>query len=357
MTLRRPSRGFTLVELLVVIAIIGVLVALLLPAIQAAREAARRQQCASHLKQLALAALNHHDSQKTFPTGGWGWFWVGDANRGFGEDQPGGWIYNLLPYMEQRPLYDLAGDGARDTMSAAQHAGALRVVTSPVDIIRCPSRRMQSLLPKPADGSFYAFNAARGAEPIVAGRSDYAISVGDRQENELNGFPGGGSSPLKDYSSAATYKWQTDELGSTIVGTSTLRYSGVSFQRSGVGIKHIADGTTATYLIGEKYLDPDHYETGADGGDNETWCTGFNNDNFRSAYDPPAADRAGLPDRDCQTQIFGSVHAVGLHMAWCDGHVEFLNYDIDFMTHRANANRADDGVVSKANPTCPRGAF
>src|SRR3977135_3561541 len=80
---RERSGGFTLVELLVVIAIIGILVALLLPAIQAAREGARRAQCKSNLKQLALGCLNHHDTQKHFPTGGWGYQWVGDPDRGF----------------------------------------------------------------------------------------------------------------------------------------------------------------------------------------------------------------------------------------------------------------------------------
>src|SRR5690606_9271106 len=73
---KRKRSAFTLVELLVVIAIIGILVALLLPAIQAAREAARRSQCKNNLKQLALGCLNHHDTHKFFPTGGWGYAYV-----------------------------------------------------------------------------------------------------------------------------------------------------------------------------------------------------------------------------------------------------------------------------------------
>ena len=101
---RQHNRGFTLVELLVVIAIIGILIALLLPAIQAAREAARRMQCSNNLKQIGQACLSHVDSLKFFPTGGWGWGWAGEASRGFGPGQPGGWAYNILPYMELKRL-------------------------------------------------------------------------------------------------------------------------------------------------------------------------------------------------------------------------------------------------------------
>src|SRR5688572_15278490 len=108
---RTAPQAFTLVELLVVIAIIGILVALLLPAIQAAREAARRTQCMNHVKQLATACMNLENAHKRFPTGGWGFDWVGDADRGYGEDQPGSWLYNILPYVEEQALHDMPKDG------------------------------------------------------------------------------------------------------------------------------------------------------------------------------------------------------------------------------------------------------
>jgi prepilin-type N-terminal cleavage/methylation domain-containing protein len=96
----KKQHGFTLVELLVVIAIIGILIALLLPAVQAAREAARRSQCINQLKQMGIGALNHESTHGHLPSCGWGSEWLGDPDRGYGKDQPGGWIYNILPYVD-----------------------------------------------------------------------------------------------------------------------------------------------------------------------------------------------------------------------------------------------------------------
>jgi prepilin-type processing-associated H-X9-DG protein len=140
---------------------------------------------------------------------------------------------------------------------------------------------------------------------------------------------------------------------------SPVGMTGISSQRSKIGIKHVTDGTANTYLIGEKFLMPAKYETGDDAGDNETWCTGFNNDNYRFAYDPPARDFDPRNIRECTRQIFGSAHDAGFHMSWCDGHVSMLSYDIELLVHRGNANRADDGeplqLTAPYAPVCPSG--
>ena len=129
------------------ITIIGVLVALLLPAIQAAREAARRVQCVNNLKQIALAALSHERSQGYYPSGGWALNWVGDPLRGFGRNQPGGWIYSLLPYMEQESLWRLPDDGDVANITAQQKQNAAMMIQTPLAMMNCPSRRPSRAYP------------------------------------------------------------------------------------------------------------------------------------------------------------------------------------------------------------------
>ena len=167
--LRRKSSAFTLVELLVVITIIAILIALLLPAVQAAREAARKMQCQNNLKQLALGCLDHESATGRFPTSGWGWGWSGDADRGNDWRQPCGWLYNILPYIDQQPLHDI-GIGMSKTAKYAAHARRLSI---PVNTFYCPTRRYAIAYP------VYEVMVNVVPMPAVAGRSDYCGNGGD----------------------------------------------------------------------------------------------------------------------------------------------------------------------------------
>ena len=136
-------RGFTLVELLVVITIIGILISLLMPAVQSAHEAARRTQCNNNIKQLALGCLNHATQFGFLPTDGWGTNWVGDPNHGAGAKQPGGWVFNVLPFIDQQNVFALQ---AGLTGSAKSNA-AVTMLSTPLVAFNCPTRRPLALYP------------------------------------------------------------------------------------------------------------------------------------------------------------------------------------------------------------------
>ncbi len=138
-------KAFTLVELLVVIAIIGILIGLLLPAINAAREAGRRMQCGNNLKQLGLGCLHHESAIGWFPTGGWAYTWSGDPDMGFGRAQPGGWTYTVLPWIECKSMFDL---GAGQNVAQKRVAFAQRGQTA-VPTFYCPTRRPATAGPNP----------------------------------------------------------------------------------------------------------------------------------------------------------------------------------------------------------------
>jgi prepilin-type N-terminal cleavage/methylation domain-containing protein len=129
--------GFTLIELLVVIAITGVLAGLLLSALEMVREASNRAKCSENLRQIGLACLHHESVNGRFPTGGWGWSWVGDPDEGSDQKQPGGWIFNILPFVEQDALYRL---GSGLTGDQKMQANSQRIA-KPLPLFNCPSRR------------------------------------------------------------------------------------------------------------------------------------------------------------------------------------------------------------------------
>ena len=166
-------RGFTLVELLVTMAILLLLLALLLPAIQSVREAGRRAHCQNSLKQIATALFIYHDSHGTFPQGGWGHEWVGVPERGSGQRQPGGWIYRLLPHIEESALHDLGlgadGNDASDLYS--------KRLGTPISLFVCPSRRACATWQIADQYPYVRLPKPYGAVLTVA-RADYAINAG-----------------------------------------------------------------------------------------------------------------------------------------------------------------------------------
>ena len=210
------SRSFlydnSLVELLVVIAIIGILVGLLLSAVQAAREAARRMQCNNNLKQIGLAIQMHESSHRHLPTGGWGNAWVGDPNYGFGQQQPGGWVFNVLPYIEQENLFRMVDTDEMHKL--------------PVKGYYCPTRRSPTTY---------------GTTTLTT-RCDYNGNAGTTFSNRT---PADGSAG----------------------GANTFNGVVVRENVGNVTIVGITDGTSNTLMLAEKWLHPNRHN--ADGGDNE----------------------------------------------------------------------------------------
>ncbi|TWT97759.1 putative major pilin subunit [Botrimarina colliarenosi] len=329
--------GFTLVELLVVIAIIGILVALLLPAVQAAREAARRTQCKSQMRQMAIASLNHHDVVGHMPTSGWGWRWQPDASAGYGPDQPGGWTFNILPFIEEQSLRDAAtptGDRTED------EARMLRLVQSTVPVYNCPSRREPTL---------YEFS--NGVKPTLAenlttcrsgscsvARTDYAGNGGNAR---VAGASINDQGPQSKSAAATFSSWIPKE-----------QLNGVMYQRSVVRIAQITDGTSKTALLGEKYVSPDNYANGGSDGDDQNIFVGHDWDNLRFTGFPtgtnrvikPQSDKAGLYLVNDGKPAFGAAHPGSMNMAFCDGSVQTITFDIDDAVFYFYGGRGDDGT-------------
>ncbi len=342
--IRHPKFAFTLVELLVVITIIGILIALLLPAVQAAREAARQLQCRNNLKQIALGCLNHESATGRFPTGGWGYAWTGDADRGNDWRQPGGWIYNILPYIEQQTLHDM-GAGLSASEKRVAHS---RRMTVPLSVLYCPTRRKP--LAYPWDPNWRSWSPGNWNIPSIAVRTDYAAN---------GGF--GYTSPS--YPEAPVWSWSGmphGEAGPNAITqvenppgqmTPAARATFANIAKASTGIIHcgslvtvadVTDGTSHTYLAGEKYINPDCYATGTDNSDNESAFIGDNRDLVRYAGVP-------LPDRPgyYNSWVFGSAHSNGVHMAFCDGSVQMINYTIELDVQRSLSCR-NDGLAIDA---------
>ena len=337
------------------IAIIGILVALLLPAVQAAREAARRTQCKNNLKQLALACLLHVDTQKYLPSGGWNDHYTANPSRGFGGKQPGSWCFSVLPYLEESSVRDLGNGQTGANFTTAMQ----KVYQTPITAFMCPSRRQAKLYPR---------IGTEGPEiaPLTFDiKGDYAANDGDSQNSAGDGFGGIQFGPTAGLSYATIDASPSSFTDATCIVTTTRQGTGVGpycqtaviGYHSEVKLSQITDGTTGTYLIGEKFLQPIQYDdiptvggtpnvgtpTTGGYGDNQSVYTGFEWDNERVVWNlqlNPTDGSQWQPRQDTNGEdnpaylAFGSAHAGGLNMAMCDGSVHTISYDIDPNTHR-----------------------
>lgn len=319
---RRPA--FTLVELLVVIAIIGMLVGLLLPAVQQAREAARRMQCNNNLRQMALALLNFEAANRFFPGSGWTYEYAGDADWGLGKKQPGNWTFSILPYIEQNVLFQMTGNGAIPLDDTSREA-ITQCMQTPLPFFQCPSRRACKLYSQDAP-AFENTNLSSG-DPIACG--DYAGNHGTQHQAAFRSAPG--YDALSSIASWTSYHASVD---------------GVIFCKGQLALSEIRDGTTNTYLLGEKLCDPEMYETCVPiSGDHDGLFAGTGTSNLRSSqYSVPMMDFSG--HKDIRLGSFGSAHAGGCGMAMCDGSVQTISYSMDSETHERLCNRRDGQIVA-----------
>lgn len=323
---RNPKRGFTLVELLVVIAIIGVLVALLLPAVQAAREAARRMSCSNNLKNVILAAHNYHDSFGHF---------CASAERTGNSDAGVGMHISLLPYLEQNNLEDTV-DSALDsttnrTLAEANLSGVL--YRTDLSVYWCPSRTREDKEDWTGEG---------------IGMATYFGVMGAKRN-------------------CSFYDLEDAHCGD-------IYNDGVFYPYETVNMKDITDGTSRTLAIGERTYSLRGFFTGAfysgtEPYNNVTKVCSYAAKNMRfgittpeesgyyvQAENPEPHWRLIVPFNDLH---WGSEHPGGAHFAYADGSVHFLNDDTELEIMRSLASRnggEPDGSVGIVDQNCGGGS-
>jgi prepilin-type N-terminal cleavage/methylation domain-containing protein/prepilin-type processing-associated H-X9-DG protein len=342
----RPRVGFTLVELLVVIAIIGVLVALLLPAIQAAREAARRTECKNKLRQIGIAMQNHENTHRVFPTGGiHPWPRIERYSTGstpFSAPKQGlSWAFQLLPYLEQNAVHNLTT--TRD------------IANTPVDLYFCPSRRPATQNPVTGNWLIDYAGIVPAPEPSSIGMT-WDQYLQDRTACKNEDFFWGGRAnvhvPVVGKFLRTFYDfWGTIVRSSHFIkndaGTDILELG----YRPPIGFSEIEDGSSNTIVIGEKRLRPRNYD-GDEWYDDKGWADGWDPDVMRSAVCQPASDsdQLGYPSNDANREFgfyLGSAHPGGMNVVFADASVNTFNYDVDLVTFNRLAHRSDGEVVGE----------
>ncbi|UUO09184.1 DUF1559 domain-containing protein [Blastopirellula sp. J2-11] len=332
--MRTTRQGFTLVELLVVIAIIGVLIALLLPAVQQAREAARRMSCTNNLKQLGLALHNYHDTHLTFPSGGITPV-SGDpsVNCGSGSgnaaDSRAPWSVLLLPFMEDSALHDAFDFGAR-FYSSANASTAAGFTSGNPNLQWTPNTKYEC----PSDP-----NSSSG----LPNCNYYGVS-------------GGGSVSS---GSAGVYQSACRCCRSGSGASRMLYYNGIFSNNSGVKFAQLTDGTSNVFMVGETRYHP-LQRNNPSGSEviGMSWASGMQTTssllgaafaatvkpiNGLKPYDTLSSADPYISTFDYFTVMFGSHHPGGANFTLADGSVHFAPETMDISIYRTLGAR-DDGL-------------
>jgi prepilin-type N-terminal cleavage/methylation domain-containing protein/prepilin-type processing-associated H-X9-DG protein len=323
----RVGTGFTLIELLVVIAIIAVLIALLLPAVQQAREAARRSQCRNQLKQIGLALHNYHDASNSFP------FACNTGN--YGLRQALTWRFDILPFMDQTPLYNQMVQYSRlDTANGGVwiSGAATAFQTQVIPAYICPSETQDRVL---------GANQVGGdcTVPAKCAIASYTLNAGTCNPLSGNGTP---------MDSAGVATIGGTYYCSTAKGDGMFSHGSADYSTGALlclSIRNVTDGTSNTFLAGEKTVS----------GTGSQVCTaadvGTNYSGWLSQWGSVSSVCHGI-NYPCRYSYgngiqFGSRHAGGSHFAMVDGSVRFVNQIIDWRVLKGAATRGGEEPISE----------
>ena len=350
-SLRSHRVGFTLVELLVVIAIIGVLVALLLPAVQAAREAARRTTCQNHIRQIGLACLNYESALKKFPTGS-GYLGAPDP------ELQRGWSYlaQILGYMENANLYQL-GDPKVEWWETPND----RVVLQPIPNFKCPSRTpVEDIVATGPDNNPEAFGKLPDSE--LGGHYRGVLGANDaRSDLYPNKYCNGPGLVNEGNPYTMAHKPKPAAAGGGYWPVCHITNAGITADNGVIRrdipseMRSISDGTSHTFLAGEQAFGDEDLN---DGG--RPWSIGFaaswgyhsKNVTYRINEGDVVGDDGGPTDRfgdsiNINDRGFGSHHPGGCHFVMADGSVHFYGEDMELDMLLALASRNAEELIDQ----------
>jgi prepilin-type processing-associated H-X9-DG protein len=331
---------------LVVIAIIGILVALLLPAIQAAREAARRTQCTNNLKQIGLAVLNHESAQRCYPTGGVApWPTIENYSSGgrpFGPKKQGlSWAFQILPYLEEGPVFGLTT--------------TLQLQSTPIGMYFCPSRRPPQQNPV---NNAWLMDYAGLTTAASRGHTAGAVSFDNLLANgkgctDFYGMWGTTSGFVNDHQPRSSDFLRTAFAGfngvfirsSYFVNLSSGAISELNYGPP-TTIARIEDGTSNTAMATEKRMRTDLLED-QPAWDDRGWSDGWDFDTMKCGLCQPIPDdpiaRPGATDASSA----GAAHPSGVNVLFADGSVRSVAYDINLETWNSMVHRSDGEVINR----------